>query len=137
MADQGDHSREIRFGKFVGHLYPDVYFQFVSKLHKEHPDLLRAMELAQVTIADGSALDFLNLTLGTSIKKETPMELGYAMLLDALSMRKTSQIAQANMDRVAKEQFKDFNISHDPRPENEKGKGIFPSWDELEQGKKQ
>jgi hypothetical protein len=106
---QGDGTTVWGNGKIVFVLYPQVYTDFVFELHKHHQDLIRAMELAQVSIQDGSALDFLNTFLGTEVKKDTPMEVGFASLLDALKMRSTTAASQAAMERVAK-QFKNHSM---------------------------
>src|SRR5258708_15940281 len=90
-------------------LFPEVYTKFWFTLDREHPDLMQAMVLAQVKIEDGTAIDFLNTLLGTSVQRNTPMEVGYAQLLDALNMRKTNQASQTAMNKVA-EQFKDHSI---------------------------
>lgn len=82
-------------------LYPEVYFKFVVELHKHHQDILRAMVLAQVKWEDGSAMEFLNTFLGTDVKKETPMELGFAQLLDALNMRIQNAASETAIQRVA------------------------------------
>lgn len=106
---QGDETRIFQTGKVTFALYPEVYYKFVSALHNQHQDILRAMQLAQVSLADGSAIDFLNMLLGTEVKKETPMEIGYASLLDALNMRSTNSASQAAVERVAR-QFKNHSI---------------------------
>lgn len=106
---QGDGTTVWGNGKVVFTLYPQVYSDFVFELHKHHPDLVRAMEMAQVKMDDGSALDFLNTFLGTDVKKETPMEVGFASLLDALKMRSTTAASQAAIERVAK-QFQNHSI---------------------------
>lgn len=90
-------------GKTVFALYPEVYTKFVSELHKNHQDILQAMVLAQVQLSDGSAIDFLNTLLGTTVTKMMPMEVGYAQLLDALNMRSTNHASQAAIERVAKQ----------------------------------
>ena len=100
---QGDGVTYWENGKVIFTLAPEVYFRFVSELHKNHPDLIRAMELAQVKLDDFTAIDFLNTLLGTTIKKETPLEVGYAQLLDALRMRSTNASSQAAIERVAKQ----------------------------------
>src|SRR6266568_4697255 len=100
-----DSTRVIKFGKFIGVLYPDVYFQFVSTLMREHDDLVRGMVLAKVQLKDGSALDYLNLMLGTAVSLETPMEVGYAQLLDALKMRVHTSQTEKDAERVEREMF--------------------------------
>lgn len=87
--------------KFV--LFPQVYTDFVSELFKNHNDIVKAMQLAQVKLDDGSAYDFLNTLLGTKVTREMPMELGFAQLLDALRMRSTTTASQAAIERVAKQ----------------------------------
>src|SRR5256886_5380684 len=110
MSDQGDSTRVIKFGKFTGVLFPEVYFQFVSTLFREHQDLVRGMVLAQVSIRDGSAFDYLNLMLGTNVTRETPMEIGYANLLDALRMRVHTQHSEKEAERVGKELFTEVSL---------------------------
>lgn len=107
---QGDSTTEWRNGKVVIVLFPEVYYKFVSALNSpRHNDLLRAMALAQVTLADSSAIDFLNTFLGTSVKKHMPMEIAYAQLLDALNMRAENVAGQAAIERVAK-QFQNHSM---------------------------
>lgn len=101
--DQGDETRIFRNGKTVFALFPHVYTEFVSELHRNHQDIIGAMALAQVQLSDGSAFDFLNTLLGTTVTKEMPMEVGYAQLLDALKMRSTSTLSKAAIERVAKQ----------------------------------
>jgi hypothetical protein len=107
--EQGDETRVFSTGKVNFVLYPDIYFKFVKSLHQEHNDILRAMQLAQVSIADGTAFDFLNMLLGTAVSKETPMEIGYATWYDAMNMRVKSRLAEAEMAKVAA-QFKDHSM---------------------------
>jgi len=129
MSDQGDSTRIIRFGKYTGVLYPEVYFQFVSILHREHQDLVRGMVLAQVRMEDGSAFDYLNLMLGTKVTRDTPMEIGYANLLDALRMRVHTQHSEKEAERVGKELFKEVTLGP-KRDSSEIGKPLFPQWDD-------
>lgn len=90
-------------------IYPDIYYRFVLKLHKEHKDILDAMQLAQVKFEDGSALDFLNLLLGTQVRKDEPMELGFATLYDALERRIVNKHAENAAKKVAAA-FKDHTL---------------------------
>lgn len=106
---QGESTNVESTGKIVYVFYPEVYYTFVSELNKNHQDLLRAMQLAQVKLDDGSAFDFLNTFLGTTVTKFMPMELGYGQLLDALRMRSVNGHSQAAIERVAK-QFKNHDI---------------------------
>lgn len=100
---QGDGTTTWGNGKIVYTLFPQVYTDFVFELHKHHKDLVQAMELAQVKLDDGSALQFLNTFLGTNILPVTPMEIGFASLLDALKLRNVNKSSQLAMDRVAKQ----------------------------------
>src|SRR5438477_12801497 len=129
MSDQGSESRVFKFGKYVGVLYPEVYFQFVSTLYREHQDLVRGMVLARVSMRDGSAFDYLNLMLGTKVSKDTPMEIGYANLLDALKMRVHTEHSEKEAERVGKELFT-HNVPT-TRLELPGGK-LFPAWDDPE-----
>lgn len=106
---QGDSTRIFSNGKTTYALFPEVYTKFVSCLHREHQDILKAMQLAQVSLADGSAIDFLNLLLGTNVTRDAPMEIGYAQLYDALQMRSSNGHSQAAVERVAK-QFKNHSL---------------------------
>lgn len=124
---QGDGITEWDNGKVKFILTPQVYYDFVCELNKNHEDLLRAMTLAQVKLSDYSVFDFLNNLLGTNVKRDTPPEVGFAQLLDALRMRKTNQHSQAAMDKVAS-QFQNhsmFPSRSDP------SKPLFP--DEADQ----
>lgn len=129
MSDQGEESRLIAFGKYTGVLYPEIYFQFVSTLFREHDDLVRGMVLARVSIRDGSAFDYLNLMLGTKVTRDTPMEIGYANLLDALRMRVHTTHSEQEAERVGKELFKETTIGPQ-RDSSEHGKPLFPQWDD-------
>jgi hypothetical protein len=106
---QGDETRIFSTGKVVYTLYPEIYFKFVKSLHNEHDDIMRAMQLAKVSLSDGTAIDFLNLLLGTAVTRETPMEIGYATWYDAMNMRVKSRLAAAEMAKVAA-QFKDHSL---------------------------
>lgn len=106
---QGDETRIFSTGKVDYILFPEVYYKFVSCLHREHQDILSAMQLAKVSLADGSAIDFLNLLLGTDVTRDAPMEIGYATLYDALKMRSINGHSQAAVERVAK-QFKNHSM---------------------------
>lgn len=77
--------------------YPEVYFQFVLYLKKNHPEIEAAMMEAGCDISNGSTIEFLNLILSTDVKKEDPMELGYARFLDALKMRAKTPQENANL----------------------------------------
>ena len=100
---QGDGTTTWGNGKVIFTLYPQVYTDFVFELYKHHQDLVRAMELAGVNHKDGSALQFLNTFLGTNIDQYTPMEVGFASLLDALKMRSTTAASRTAIERVAKQ----------------------------------
>ena len=125
---QGERTKVFNFGKLTGHVYPEVYYSFVSELHK-HEDLIRAMALAEVNIKDGSALDFLNTFLGTNVRQSDPMEIGYAVLLDALKMRVRTEQASKDLERVAGS-FKSHELASFPAREDP-SKPIFP--DEADQ----
>lgn len=127
-----DSSKIYRFGKFIAVEYPDVYFEFVRKLHKEHPDLIQAMVLTQVKMEDGTALEFLNMILGTNITKMTPMELGYAELLDKLNQRSKTIITTNKALDVAAKQISDTFLGF-KRHESEQGGPVFPSIEEMEE----
>jgi hypothetical protein len=96
-------------GKFQAELMPEIYYKFVTELHKNHEDLLRAMTLAQVRLNDWSAFDFLNQFLGTDVKRTDPLELGFARFYDALGMRIKNKSAEIAMDKVAR-QFENHSI---------------------------
>lgn len=121
---QGERTTSFNFGKYQGHLYPQVYYDFVVELHKNHDDILRAMALAKVQLSDGSAIDFLNTILGTNVSAVTPMEIGYSELLDALKMRIKTPQSIADMERVVTDNFQGHPIF--TRPEEDQGKPIFP-----------
>jgi hypothetical protein len=106
---QGDGTTVWGNDKTTFVLFPQVYTDFVTELYKNHQDLVKAMTLAQVKLDDYSAIDFLNTLLGTTVKRDTPMEVGYAQLLDAIRMRSTNTASQAAIERVAK-QFKNHSL---------------------------
>lgn len=103
-------------------LAPEVYYKFVSCLYREHDDIVRAMTLAQVKLEDGSALDFLNTFLGTNVNKQTPPEIGYAQLLDALNMRIKSRLAAGEIEKIARQFSNHEMFPHRSDPT----KPIFP-----------
>jgi hypothetical protein len=108
-SDDGTRVIDLGGGNW-GTLYPEIYYQFVSKLHNEHPDLVRAMELAQVKISDGTAIDFLNIFLGTDVTREDPMEIGYAILYDALSQRISNKLSEVQIQKVVNS-IKDHSLT--------------------------
>jgi hypothetical protein len=118
--------------------FPDVYFTFVSELHKNHQDLLQAMVLGQCRMEDHTAVDYLCTVLQIPrMSKDTPMEIGYQDLLDALRRRSSSRMVQEAALSVAKDNIENDIDLGNIRPDEEKGKPIFPSWDEeLERQKK-
>lgn len=119
---QGEKTEVYSTGKVDFILFPDVYYRFVSELHKNHDDILRAMVLAKVSLKDNSAFDFLNTFLGTKVSKDMPMEIGYAQLLDALNMRVKNTLAATAIENVA-QQFQ----NHDMFPHrSDPSKPIFP-----------
>lgn len=132
--EEKDGTKVIQFGKYVGFLMPDIYFQFVSKLHREHPDLIKAMTFAKVKLEDGSARDYLNQVFGTEVTKETPMEDGYKVFYNALDRRRDNIIAQNKIAETAAEFNKagSAQAGYRFRPEEEDGKPIFPSIEEME-----
>jgi hypothetical protein len=127
-----DGSKIIRFGKYIGILTPDIYFMFVSKLHREHPDLIQAMTLAKVKLEDGSARDFLNSIFQTKVTKEMSMEVGFKIFYDALDRRRNTQQMERDIADTAKEFAKPIDAGYRFRPEEDDGKPIFPSIDEME-----
>lgn len=131
--EEKDGTKIITFGKMVGVLYPDIYFRFVSKLHKEHPDIIAAMTFAKVTLNDGSARDYLNQILGTEVTRHTPMEDGFQVFYDALDRRKNNIIAQNKINETATEFAKPTQQGYRFRPEEEDGKPIFPSIEEMKE----
>lgn len=133
--EKGTKTYRIGSSNMIATEYPEVYFRFIQELEHNHPDLIRAMMLAKVSLRDQTGLDFLNLMLGTSVGSKTDMELGYGELLDALKMRITTKISQKNMEAAIGVAIRDVDlgIAMDPRPieEIEKGK-LFPTFEELE-----
>lgn len=126
-----DGTKVIRFGKMVGFMYPDVYFEFVSLLHREHPDLVRAMQFAQVKLDDGSARDFLNTIFETEVTSSMPMEEGFKIFYYKLQQRRTSQLAQEKIEKTANDRFQQEHKFR-YRPEEDAGKPLFPSIEEME-----
>lgn len=122
-------TKVYRIGKsMIAMEYPDVYFEFVRKLFKEHDDLVRGMVLAQVSLQDGSAFDYLNRMLGTNVTRMMPMELGYAELLDALRFRAGTKLAENAAISLGKDNFKEATLFQ-PRAEENVGKPLFPDAD--------
>jgi len=106
---QSEKTEIYSTGKVTFTVFPEVYYLFISELYNNHDDIVRAMVLAQVKLVDGSAIDFLNTFLGTTVSKETPMELGYASFLDALKMRVQNKASDIAIQKVA-EQFSDHSL---------------------------
>lgn len=103
--------------------YPDIYQKFVFELHKNHPDIIRGMQLAQVKLEDGSAIDFLNMLLGTEVTLLMPMELGFGILMDSLRMRVQNKLADQSIEKTAAA-YKDVSLGFQRRPEDI-GKPLF------------
>lgn len=129
-----DGTKIIKFGKMTGVLFPEVYTKFVSTLHSEHPDLIAAMQLAQVSLADGTAIGFLREVLALTpeqLSANMPMEIGYGILLDAINKRASNRIVA---DAVAKEAgyvLEDKLTSGAYREKELAGTPMFPSFEEL------
>lgn len=114
MRHSEDGSKVVDLGGGnYGTLYPEVYFKFITTLYKNHDDLVRGMVLAKVRIQDGSALDYLNLMLGTEVTRDSPMEIGYAVLLDALNMRIVNKHSASKIEQSANA-FKEHQMWNSP-----------------------
>lgn len=88
MYDSPDHESKVyQQGKFVVVERPEIYFQFVKKLMTEHKDILSALNMANLSLDDGSALSYLNTILGTDVKAHADMGSGYQVWYDALVRR--------------------------------------------------
>lgn len=131
MTANNDGSKMFQFGKYIGIVYPDVYFQFVSKLHREHPDLIQAMVLAKVKLEDGSARDFLNSIFETNVTPEVSMQEGYHIFMLALERRRLTKIAQQEIAKVAGEFAKPTQAGYRFRPEEEDSNPLFPTMEEM------
>lgn len=127
-----DGTTIIKFGKFTGTLFPEVYQKFVFKLHREHPDLISAMQIAQVKLEDGSAWQFLAHVLEVELLQDMTMEVGFGILYAALEKRE-GQRTLAGIAKAAAE-----GIIHDKttvgkfRSNEDTGKPLFPSFEELQ-----
>jgi hypothetical protein len=131
-----DGTKIIRFGKFTGVLYPEIYFLFVQKLMHEHEDIVSAMVLAKLNIKDKSAIDYFNQILGTNVLREMPMEVAYKILYDALDHRKVTQENQKLITGVAKDKF-NLPFDYTYRKEEHAHKSLFPTIDEqIDRGDK-
>lgn len=106
---QGDTTTVFSTGKVDFVLYPKVYSDFWFEVNRNHQDLMRAMQLAQVKLSDGSVIQFLNTFLGTDVKGTDPMEVGYASFLDALNRRVRNTISENKIKEVAS-QFSNHSI---------------------------
>lgn len=131
MTNEKDGTKVIQFGKYIGFMYPDIYHMFVGKLHKEHPDLIAAMTLAKVRLVDGSARDFLNAIFETNVTKEMSMEDGYKIFYLALERRRNTRQMETDIAKVRDEFKKPTQAGYRFRPEEEDGKPLFPSIEEL------
>jgi hypothetical protein len=128
-VDPNDRTKIFSTGKVNFIVFPEVYYKFVTTLFREHDDLVRGMVLAKVKLEDGSALDYLNLMLGTKVSRNTPMEIGYAALLDALNMRVHTIQTEKEAERVGRELFSEVDLGP-KRDSSEIGKPLFPQWDD-------
>jgi hypothetical protein len=111
-------SKIYNAGRAVCVEYPEVYFQFVSELKRNHPEIESAMMQAGCDLSNGSAFEFLNLILSCTVEKNTPMEIGYAKYLDALKMRRKTPQEEANL-RILVAKYKDVGSliqGHDGKP---------------------
>lgn len=132
--DENDRTRVIKFGKMTGVLFPEVYVKFVSTLHREHPDLIAAMQLAQVSLQDGTAIGFLREVLALTpeqLSANMPMEVGYSILLDAINKRSASRIVSETIAKEAGYVLEDKITSGAYREKELAGTPLFPSFDEL------
>jgi len=134
VLQEEDKSKIIKFGTWTGVLFPEIYFQFISKLNKEHPDLLAALALAQVSFQDGTAVAFLKEIFNIpneELSPDMPMEKGYAILYAHLEKRQGSRyldkVAQENAELTLESKLNDGAY----RPAEEAGTPLFPSFEEL------
>lgn len=98
---QGESTLVFSTGKTQFVLYPEVYTQFWFKLNREHQDIIRAMQMAQVTTKDKSVFDFLNRILNVNVTPDMPMEVGYQIYYDALDRRSHSILEKSMIEQEA------------------------------------
>lgn len=128
---QADGSKIIKFGKVTGVLFPEIYAKMVFKLHKEHPDLIAAMQIAQVTLEDGSAWQFLAHVLDVDINPMMTMEVGFTILYNGLEKRSGSRALEGIAKEAAEGILLDKTTIGKFRSDEDTGKPLFPSFDEL------
>lgn len=131
--DGSEGTRVIKFGNFTGVIFPEIYQQFVFKLHKEHPDLIAAMQMAQVKLEDGSAVGFLAKVLNCEkeVLKDMTMEVGFAILYEALKKRTSSRIIEKAVLAIADDILEEKTMSGRYRQDEEIGTALFPNADEM------
>lgn len=128
--EEEDGIKIIKFGKFTGVFFPEIYFKFVTTLMREHSDIVDAMVLAKLNIQDKSAIDYFNQILGTNVIKEMPMEVGYKILYAGLQRRAATKIMNKKFATVAKNS--NIPIDFKYRSEEHSHKPLFPSIEEQE-----
>lgn len=131
VSKDQDGTKIIKFGKFVGTLFPEVYQKFVFKLHKEHPDLISAMQIAQVSLEDGSAWQFLAHVLDVEVLQDMTMEMGFSILYAGLEKRQGSRALEGIAKQAAEGILHDKVTVGKFRSDEDTGKPLFPSFDEL------
>lgn len=122
----GETVSEWGNGKFKAELMPQVYFDFVSELHKDHQDLLSAMAMAQVKLSDWSAFEFLNQFLNVDVPRDMPLEKGFGIYLVAIRGRASSRAAEREMAKVAS-QYKTADLF--PNIKRDRTKPLFEDTD--------
>ena len=129
--DLNSGTKVVKFGKYVGTLYPEIYQQFVFKLHKEHPDLMSAMVMAQVNLEDGSAVGFLAKILGVDILSDMTMEVGFGILYAGLEKRQGSRMLARAVLAAADDVIEEKLLSGKYREDEDIGKPLFPDAEEM------
>lgn len=72
-----EKSKFYPMGKFLVTEKPDIYFEFVKLLLKEHPFLVGELNSHKLSFDDGSVLGFFNTVLECDVKASDDMGEGY------------------------------------------------------------
>ena len=126
-----DGTKILKWGKFTGVLFPEVYAQVVFKLHRQHPDLIAAMQVAQVKLEDGSAWQFLAHVLDIEINPMMTMEVGFTLIYNALEKRQGSRALDGIVKETAEAILHDKTTIGKFRNDEDVGAPLFPSFEEL------
>lgn len=134
VLQEEDKTKIQREGKMTLVFFPEIFFQFIRKINREHPDLIASMQLAQVNFQDGTAIAFLKEIWGIKdeeLPADMPMEKGFAILYAHLNKRAGSRYIDKLAQENAKITLQDKITEGAYRDSSEVGTPLFPSFEEL------